>query len=164
MGLAGDRKTMIKSLQTRTVPRLRQLGFKGSFPHFRRLLADRTDLISFQFDKYGGGFIVELARAPSGDFQAYWGETVPAKKLKTYDLPPDERFRLGAKSAEGDHWFRYDKGLFRRTLSFDELSDRVSDLVRTQGEAWWTTNHQATDRIVTTTSSGMEISHPTRNQ
>ena len=63
--------------------------------------------------------------------------TGEAKELKAYDLPPDERLRLGGKRVGDDHWFRYDGGLFRRAPSFDELSDRVCELVETQGEEWW---------------------------
>lgn len=140
MGRSQDRKAMIKSFQARTVPRLRELGFKGSFPHFRRLLPSRTDLLTVQFDKYGGGFVVEIATAPAGEFRTDWGDTVRAKELTADYLPPTERLRLGAKEVGGDHWFRYDQGWFRRTPSFDELSDRVSQLAETQGEVFWTSS------------------------
>jgi hypothetical protein len=39
---------MIKSLKERTVQPMREVGFAGSFPHFRRVSATRTDLLTFQ--------------------------------------------------------------------------------------------------------------------
>lgn len=138
MGLSEDRVSMIESLKHRTVPRLRELGFKGSFPHFYRAGPERTDLLSFQFDKYGGGFIVELAKAPPGDFATPWGESVPVNKLTASHLPPDERLRLGSRRAAGDHWFRYDRGgLFRKRPTFEELSEAVRALIDEQAEPWW---------------------------
>lgn len=136
MGLSEDRKSMLASLQAGMVPRLRDSGFTGSLPHFRRVLPDRTDLLSVQFDKWGGGFVVEISRAPQGDFQTPWGETVEPRRLTAHHLPPDERLRLGAKVG-GDHWFRYDRGWFRRRPSFDELTEQVCELLVTQAEPWW---------------------------
>jgi hypothetical protein len=52
---------MIKKLNDIVVPVLRQSNFKGSFPHFRRVTAERTNLLTFQFDRSGGGFVIEIA-------------------------------------------------------------------------------------------------------
>ena len=129
---------MIKSLQSEAIPWLRGVGFTGSFPHLRRLSSQRTDLVTFQFDRYGGGFVVELAKAPAGDFETSGGERIPAKRLKAHDLDPLERQRLGARPG-GDHWFRYDRGLllFWRRRTFDELAARVHELLKTEAEHWW---------------------------
>jgi hypothetical protein len=54
-------KKMRKALQVIVVPVLRERGFTGSFPHFRRRRQKGIDLLTFQFDKYGGGFVVEIA-------------------------------------------------------------------------------------------------------
>ena len=56
------RKEMIVALNSIVVPVLRHRGFTGSFPHFRRLGTKQIDLITFQFDKWGGGFVVELSK------------------------------------------------------------------------------------------------------
>jgi hypothetical protein len=66
--MSSGRDEMIKALKSILVPLLREKGFKGSFPHFRRLLETRIDLISFFFDKYGGGFIVEIGASPVNGF------------------------------------------------------------------------------------------------
>ena len=129
---------MVESLKTNAVPKLRDLGFQGSYPHFRRPLATRTDLITFQFDKYGGGFVVEISKAPPGDFTTSWGEIIPIKKLTASYLPPDERLRLGSKGVNSDYWFRYDRSpLFRKKPTFEELAKEVCDLIEVQAEPWW---------------------------
>jgi len=133
--MSEDRIAMIESLRQRAVPRLRELGFKGSFPHFHRPLSERTDLLTFQFDKYGGGFVVEIAKAPPGGFTTSWGEVVPTNKLSVSFLPPEERLRLGSRRSGGDHWFRYDRGGFLgRRPTFDELAEQVRELLHNHRE------------------------------
>lgn len=53
-----SRDEMNHALKVRFVPGLRQLGFKGSLPHFRRQRESRVDLLTVQFDRHGGGFVV----------------------------------------------------------------------------------------------------------
>lgn len=138
MSLADDRKAMIAILQHLVVPRLRTLGFRGSFPHFHRLHEDRTDLLMFQFDKYGGGFVVELGTCPAGDFVTSWGKHIPAKKLEVSYLNPDQRYRLGAIDKGEDHWFRYDHGNhWRRPKVFKDLAQEVIQLLDEQAVSWW---------------------------
>ncbi|MDJ0850527.1 MAG: DUF4304 domain-containing protein [Myxococcota bacterium] len=129
---------MIASLKENVVPRLRELGFKGSFPHFHRPLPSRTDLLTVQFDKYGGSFTVEIVKAPPGDFTTSWGEVVPVKKLRTSYFEIYERLRLGARDVRSDHWFNYRRGLvFRRHPKFQEISLQVRQLIDSQAEPWW---------------------------
>jgi hypothetical protein len=55
MGLSTEAKMMKNALCTIVVPYLRNDGYKGTFPHFRRQREDRVDLLSFQFLTLGGG-------------------------------------------------------------------------------------------------------------
>jgi hypothetical protein len=64
---------MDKALKGRVIPTLRQAGFTGSFPHFRRIQGERTDLITFQFDKWGGGFVIEIGCHQGSSFKTYLG-------------------------------------------------------------------------------------------
>lgn len=58
------REAMIQEIKSLIIPELRILGFKGSYPHYRRIYTTgKVDYLSFQFNKYGGSFIVELAVA-----------------------------------------------------------------------------------------------------
>jgi Domain of unknown function (DUF4304) len=52
------RQLMEQALKAYVVPVLREHGFAGSLPHFRRLRSDCVDLLTFQFDKNGGGFVI----------------------------------------------------------------------------------------------------------
>jgi len=104
-------KAMRQALQQHVVPALRQRGFSGTLPHFRRVAPDKVDLLSFQFDRYGGGFVLELAEAPAGDLVKSWGKVIPAKRLCALDVNPPARRRLQPRSGlTTDAWFRFDDG------------------------------------------------------
>jgi prophage antirepressor-like protein len=58
---------MHKALKQIVVPYLREQGFKGTFPHFRRPTETKIDLLSFQFRMQGGGFFIDFASStPDG--------------------------------------------------------------------------------------------------
>jgi hypothetical protein len=75
------RAGMDSELKNSVLPVLRKLGFKGSMPHLRRERNNGMDLLTFQFDKWGGGFVVEIARCGNGGFTTYWGKHIPASKM-----------------------------------------------------------------------------------
>ena len=52
-----DRKAMILELKRIVQPHLRVIEFSGSLPHFRKIGKETIDLVSFQFDRNGGGFV-----------------------------------------------------------------------------------------------------------
>ena len=58
-----NRKIMLSALKEHVFPKLKEAGFTGKYPHFRRKREDRVDLISFQSNKYGGSFTVEISTA-----------------------------------------------------------------------------------------------------
>ena len=97
------RDNMISVLKKTVIPELRQRGFKGSFPHFRRIKEKKIDLMTFQFDRYGGGFVIEVGVCSPEGYTHYWGEKVPPNKVTAHDL--NNRLRL--KKNDGP-WFRYD--------------------------------------------------------
>jgi uncharacterized protein DUF4304 len=59
--MSESRDKMIDALRRVIVPTLRNMGFTGSFPHFRRIRETRIDLLTFQFNRSGGSFVVEVA-------------------------------------------------------------------------------------------------------
>ena len=69
-----ERDKMIQYLKEQVVPVLRSRRFKGSFPHFRRITSERINLMTFQFDKWGGGFVIELANSHPKGFTTSWGK------------------------------------------------------------------------------------------
>ena len=77
--MSDERDRMIETLKEYVVPVLRERGFKGSFPHFRRPTATAIHLLTFQFDKWGGGFTIEIAVCPPDGVTMHWGEHIPAR-------------------------------------------------------------------------------------
>jgi len=100
---------MKRELSTLIFPILREKGFAGKLPHFRRITGSKVDLLSFQFDKRGGGFVLNLAVGPADGFTTHWGKFVPADQLDpSYDLGTTIRIQPGEGGAV-DNWFRYDR-------------------------------------------------------
>ncbi|MBQ3011494.1 MAG: DUF4304 domain-containing protein [Methanocorpusculum sp.] len=106
-----DRNSAIAVIKSMIVPYLRAAGFKGSFPHFRRPNKDNGfDLLSFQFDKWGGAFYIELSVAYPyrAEYKnCYLVGLKPAEdEIKKLDVGNTlVRYRLSGN--DGD-WFRYE--------------------------------------------------------
>lgn len=105
------RAEMINNLNKIVIPALRQLNFKGSFPHFRRMTQERINLLTFQFDKHGGGFVIEIANTKNEPFKMSTQEIEP-NRLTCHMV--SNRMRIQPIMHENgdsstDDWFRYDK-------------------------------------------------------
>jgi len=124
-----DREAMNNALKEHVIPILREKKFEGSLPHFRRITDHQIDLLTFQFDQYGGGFVIEVSKAPNEPFQTYWGETIQPNKLTAYDLNPTNRKRIHPKGIldkdSTDDWFRYDKFTFFKKNIFKKIAKQV---------------------------------------
>ncbi len=106
-----DRSAMNDELKGLVVPMLRSLGFKGSLPHFRRANAGLLEVLTFQFDRYGGGFVVEVAQCNPEGFLTTWGKEISANKVTAWDLPSSWRYRIQSQSGSGtESWFRFENG------------------------------------------------------
>src|SRR5688572_13783256 len=119
--MSAEHEKMIAALKEHVLPVLRARGFKGSFPHFRRVTANGIHLLTFQFDKSGGGFVVEAASCPIDGVTMQWGEQIPPAKVTANHL--GKRLRLGTSSDQSDHWFRYER---RAMLSFSDPYARAA--------------------------------------
>jgi hypothetical protein len=108
------------ALKASVVPVLRQAGFTGSYPHFKRLHATHVELLTFQFDINGGGFLIEISRCSIGGVTTHLGKHIPASKVRAWDLDPENRRRIKPREGSGtDSWFRYDSG------GYDSVADEV---------------------------------------
>ncbi len=87
------RQEMDGALKRYAVPLLREIGFKGSYPHYRRLLPERVDTIGFQFSQWGPQFYIEIGVADSNGFALPDGTYYAARTLKYYQCPV--RVRIG---------------------------------------------------------------------
>jgi Domain of unknown function (DUF4304) len=125
------RNEMIKALILIVIPLLREKGFKGSFPHFRRVLETRIDLISFFFDKYGGGFIVEIGASPVNGFTIKGGPHFPPNKVNTTHHVPCTRL----EPTEDHDSYRYDEEPLQHDI-YEVLAYEVASLLP-KAEEWW---------------------------
>lgn len=57
---AQQRKLMNEALKKVAVPVLRTQGFKGIYPHFRKIFSDHIRVLGFQFSQWEPSFYVEL--------------------------------------------------------------------------------------------------------
>lgn len=104
-----DRQEMIEELKRVVQPHLRAEKFVGAFPHFRRLGEDAIDLVTFQFDRNGGGFLIEIARCPRDGLLSAFGTHLPPNKTRAWDVHPNFRKRIQQRPGPGtDAWFRFD--------------------------------------------------------
>jgi hypothetical protein len=126
-----SRDEMNSALNAHFVPALRQRGFKGSLPHLRRQRESRVDLVTIQYDRHGGGFVVEISRCAVAGVTTHWGKHIPANKATVYDIPPTLRHRLGASGLNSDHWFRFDQGV-SATVIAESLHAYLDE-----AERWW---------------------------
>ncbi|WP_321917453.1 DUF4304 domain-containing protein [Paraburkholderia sp. J11-2] len=122
---------MSSALNVHFVPALRQRGFKGSLPHLRRQRAQRIDLVTVQFDRHGGGFVVEISGCAIEGVTAHWGKHIPANKVTAHDLHPNLRHRLGMSGENADHWFRFDQGVSPTAIA-ESLCAYLDE-----AERWW---------------------------
>lgn len=135
--MSKDRDAMNAALSEVVVPVLRSKGFKGSMPHFRRIADGTAELLTFQFDRWGGGFVIEIARCSDQGFTTHWGKHIPASKVTAWDLAPNNK-RIQPREGSGtDAWFRYDDALFpfltsRATKAAEEVLKCLP-----QAELWW---------------------------
>jgi hypothetical protein len=124
-----DMKSSLKKL---FVPALKNRGFRGLLPHFRRIGTRQIDLLTVQFDRHGGGFIIEISKCPAEGFTTYWGKQIPSNKVTAWDLHPNDRHRLGSpRPGEDGHWFRFDD---------DTPTDSVANsaiLFLQEADQWW---------------------------
>jgi hypothetical protein len=129
--MKNDRTAMNLELRKTVLPLLRDAGFKGSLPHLRRADSDGVDLITFQFDQHGGGFVIEIARGSAEGHTTHWGLQIPAEKLRAWDLHPSERHRIKPREgSDNEAWFRFDRD------SVEHVAKQVVNVLP-QAEAWW---------------------------
>jgi len=125
------RTQMDSDLKALVVPALRDAGFKGSMPHFRRTSSEAVDLLTFQFDKWGGGFVIEIARSAPDGFTTPWGKHILPSKVTAHDLYPNQRLRIQPAAGSGtDSWFRFEDGQTRI------VAQQVVDALP-RAESWW---------------------------
>jgi hypothetical protein len=134
-----DRQTIEAQLKMHCVPRLREHGFKGSFPHLYRETDGFVSLISFQFYSAGGSFCVNLSYAESDRQNVYFRKETEVNQLRVSQTR--EFARLGSENLRGDNWFSFGKTSYGESrgqpIPPGQLTDRINELIETQAVPWW---------------------------
>lgn len=136
---SNSREEMIKSLNLMVVPILRELDFKGSFPHFRRTNDDRLNFITFQFDRSGGGFVIEIANCPINGVDTPFLKDIKPNKLTAHHLNKRKRIQSNMETTSSLHedWFRYDREyLFGLRNIYKKVSKDVLSKLSIAEEYW----------------------------
>ena len=106
-------------LKSRSVKCIRENGFKGSFPTFKRIDSGSHQVLNFQFNKYGGSFTVNLEIVkPNSDFfktSLSKLETISNRRLGTLDKHLETKMKQ-------DHWFKFIRGVFFRKDFYEKAA------------------------------------------
>ena len=130
------RDKMIAALKEIVVPTLRDMGFRGSFPHFRRQRDEQLDLLTFQVSQWGGSFVVEIAHCPAAGYTLHTGETISPDKARVHHQHYRSRLRLGVRPPPNnrDHWFKFEPD---SSSIYSDTALEVLPLLRSQAEHYW---------------------------
>lgn len=134
-----SRQAMDDALKHVIVPYLRAEGFKGTLPHFRRQRENQIDLLTFQFNKYGGSFVVEIAKCPPDGVTTSWGKHIPPAKVNAHSV--NTRLRLGSTPGH-DHWFQFAPPSHEpqpdlKEEHFFTVASSVIEFYESQAKGWW---------------------------
>lgn len=143
--MSEHRDRMMTALKTRFVPALRQRGFSGSFPHFRRRLPYRIDYLVVQFYSAGGSFVLEVGRTgPDGFTDGPW-QHLPVDKITVGHIFNDRR-RLIPRDAHGGwrgkEWFEFGPRGYdpsepvKPQEYYDRIADQALAVFDAAGEPW----------------------------
>jgi hypothetical protein len=143
--MSEHRERMMSAFKTRFVPALRERGFVGSFPHFRRRRPSRVDYLMVQFYSAGGSFVVEVGRTgPNGFTEGPWKD-LSVDKINVGHIFHDRR-RLEPRDAHGGwrggDWFEFGPRSYDppQTVKPQEFYNAVADqalaIFDGTGEPW----------------------------
>lgn len=113
------REAVNREIKSVIVPELRKFNFKGSFPHFKRIFDDgKVDYLSFQFNRYGGSFVIELAvaypyKGKEGNF-CYWDEVTPELIKKSNYGYTNERLRIEPHKGK---WYEFNDQNYQKIVA-----------------------------------------------
>jgi hypothetical protein len=133
--MSASRDKMINALRQIVVPTLRDMQFKGTFPHFKRPRESQMDLLAFQFSRWGGSFVIEVAWCDPKGWLKRTGEIVEPDEVRVNHINPKQRLRLGSNPPkQADYWFRFEP---ESDGIYADVALEALTLVRSQGEDFW---------------------------
>ena len=112
-----NREIMLKALNKTVIKDLKEQGFTGKYPHFKKKKEDCIELISFQTNKYGGSFTLEASAVFPGCRVTNLSDTKAEVNENTVEMAcTNERYRLKGMF---DGWFYY-RDVYRLPEGFYE--------------------------------------------
>ena len=145
-----SRPIMDRVLKEIFVAELRARGFAGSLPHFRRIRAERIDLVTLQYSRYGGEFVIELSQCGPEGVKADGGKEAPPHKVTAHHLFSQDRYRLSFKPGGRGQWFVFDddpaaaRSEVAVTASCVEAATAALKVFNDEAESWWEKKAAAT--------------------
>jgi hypothetical protein len=127
---------MDEAIKDLVIPFLRELGFKGSYPHFRREKENKLNLLAFQFSLSGPKFVVEISNCPINGFNPGYGNDLKPAECRVYYM--NKRLRIGSIKNGAGYWYDFSK----EPLFGDIYKKRANELIANWDEAenWWIKN------------------------
>ena len=123
---------MISALHKHIIPQIYNNGFSGKYPHFRRQCDNCIELISFQTNKYGGSFTIEVSavfpNTQYPNYNLYGNMTEQTLRVDATNI----RYRLPGMF---DGWFYYSDVYRKRSLFYKNFyysatqEDNVTDIL-----------------------------------
>jgi len=113
-----NRDIMLSALKKHTFTLIKEQGFTGKYPNFRRKLDNCIELISFYTNKYGGSFTIEVSavfpNSASPNYTLYDGVTEDTFGVEA----TNKGYRLPGMF---DGWFYYRDVYCKRTFLFGKV-------------------------------------------
>jgi hypothetical protein len=127
------RTLMDKAIKEIAVPFFREKGFKGSFPHFRRVKNDRINLLTYQFSLSSPKFVIEISNCSPNGIITSWGKEINPSKCNAHDMY--RRLRVGSIKNKEDYWFDFSKESIFLNI-YKKRANEIIDLWY-EAEKWW---------------------------
>ncbi|MCM8525602.1 MAG: DUF4304 domain-containing protein [Lentisphaeraceae bacterium] len=99
-----DKKVFFDFIRDEFAPRLREIGFKGSGNHFRRINEEIIHCINIQGSKYGKSCALNMGVHLTFLPTTHNGSLPDLKKIKQIDC---ELFRRLSPKMKSDYWWKY---------------------------------------------------------
>jgi hypothetical protein len=127
------REKMDSAIKEIILPFLKDKGFKGSYPHFRRERGDKLNLLCFQFSLYSSQFVVEISQCAKEGYTTSWGKILKPSECKVQYI--GTRHRIGSTKNQKDYWYDFEN----ETFFGDIYKKRANEVIDNWDEAekWW---------------------------
>lgn len=120
-----NREIMLNALKKTVIKELKDRGFTGTYPHFKKIVSDCIELIDFQTNKYGGSFTIEVSAVfPNNKVTNLSDLNATVDSCKVDVSCANQRCRLKGMF---DGWFYY-RDIYKLPNGFyHDVSEKESD-------------------------------------